>query len=194
MDSLRVWWNLLFFSLLVPHQWSPPWTWRRWSVLWKAGMRTRSSSPARTVSACHLKPRSPTLETEGSTSSSLRAFWSTTTSGSPFHRQIHLLTCELFTNSTLRLQASHRRLWQVPLHLPSLWGVQEEEEVTDWTGVTVTGSRYVFRTKRPRCDDIDYISTVRGRTRSLTPPACLTDTSGPCTSDIGKRWRTTATE
>ena len=129
-------------SLLVLYQWSLPWTWRLWSALWRAGRRTQSSSPVRTVSACHLKLRKPTPRT-ASTFSSWRASSSTTTSEPPVDVFVFSAQALQFNpqaswplkfsaNLSLAssLQAHYWRLWQMFLHFHSLWGVQKEEKVT----------------------------------------------------------------
>lgn len=81
-----VWWSLVFsLSLFSPvlSQWSTPWTWSLWSTPWEDGRRTRSSSPAPTASACHLRLMRLTWRRKGSISSSWRVFSSTITSRSP---------------------------------------------------------------------------------------------------------------
>lgn len=144
------WWGVLvacvvkpalLSSRLVLYQWSPPWTWRLWWALWKAGRRTRSSSPARTASACHPRPRKPARRRRGFIFSSSRASSSTITSVSSvillfsFAQALKFnlqASCplKLFTNLSSPLQASYWRLWQMFLPFHSLWGVQKEEKVT----------------------------------------------------------------
>lgn len=81
--------------LLVLHQWSALWTWKRWWTPWKAGRKTPSSSRVRTESVCHPKPSSPTQSREGSIFLSLRGSSSTTISRSPFTRPLDLQSFSL---------------------------------------------------------------------------------------------------
>lgn len=124
----------LFSSVLS--QWLTPWTWTLWSTRWEDGRRTRSSSPAPTASACHLRQVRPTWRRKESTSSSWRVFSSTIIS-----RSSHLFLSPKLenpnrTNLSLHsaLQATDWHLRQVPLHLHSLWGMQTTTKVTGCQG------------------------------------------------------------
>lgn len=137
-----VWWSLVFsLSLFSPvlSQWSTPWTWSLWSTPWEDGRRTRSSSPAPTASACHLRLMRLTWRRKGSISSSWRVFSSTITSRSPRGLFV-FLSHNLYNPSRtdlglcLPLQAADRHLRQVPLHLHSLWGMQTKKKVTSCQG------------------------------------------------------------
>lgn len=90
------------------------------------------------------------------------------------------------------LQAYYWRLWQMFLHFHSLWGVQKEEKVTS-SQSDFDKLHWSVRRGMAGSNVTWLIPAVQGHTQSLTPQACLMATSGPCTWDTGKRWRTTVT-
>lgn len=86
-------------------------------------------------------------------------------------------------------QASYWHLWQMLLHFHSLWGVQKEEKVTRSCGVL-----WQIALRWQAKNVADCVFAAPGRTQCLTPRACSMATSGPCTWNTGKKWRTTVTE
>lgn len=137
----------LFLSLTpfspVLYQWSMLWTWSLWSTPWEDGRRTRSSSPAPTASACHLRLMRRTWRRRASISSLWRVFSSTITSRSPqgffcfcFFLLVTIseIRAGLICASVSPLQTADWHLRQVPLHLHSLWGMQTKEKVTSCQG------------------------------------------------------------